>query len=58
VNATPWGRVVVDGVDLGESPQELRIRAGRHRVRVDRKGQRGVETVVPVTAGHRTQVSR
>jgi serine/threonine protein kinase len=58
VNATPWGTVVVNGVVLGESPQELRIRAGRHRVRVDRRNQRGVETVVVVGAGRRTQLLR
>jgi hypothetical protein len=54
----PWGKVVVNGFDLGESPQELRIRAGRHRVRVDRRNQRGTETVVTVVAGHRTQLTR
>jgi PEGA domain len=58
VNATPWGTVVVDGVALGDSPQEMRVRAGRHRVRVDRKGQRGPESVVTVPAGRRTQVLR
>jgi serine/threonine-protein kinase len=58
VNATPWGRVVVDGTFLGDSPREMRIRAGRHRVRVDVKGQRGVETVVTVPAGRRVQILR
>ncbi|HEY6004121.1 MAG TPA: PEGA domain-containing protein, partial [Anaeromyxobacter sp.] len=58
VNATPWGTVVVDGMVLGDSPREMRIRAGRHRVRVDVKNQRGVETVVTVPAGRRIQVLR
>jgi len=58
VNATPWGTVVVDGVVLGESPQEVRLRAGRHRVRVDRKGQRGLEAVVTVAAGRRATLLR
>jgi serine/threonine protein kinase len=58
VNATPWGTVVVDGIVLGDSPREMRIRAGRHRVRVDVKNQRGAETVVMVPAGRRIQVLR
>jgi hypothetical protein len=55
LDATPWGMIVVDGYVLGESPQEARVRAGRHQVRVDRKNQRGADSVVTVDAGRRTQ---
>ncbi|HET7826393.1 MAG TPA: serine/threonine-protein kinase [Anaeromyxobacter sp.] len=55
LDATPWGTIVVDGHVLGESPMECRVRAGRHHVRVDRKNQRGAETVVTVDPGRRTR---
>jgi hypothetical protein len=31
--ATPWADLEVDGVRLGETPRELRLRAGTYRVR-------------------------
>jgi serine/threonine-protein kinase len=34
VNASPWGQAVVDGKEIGETPKELRVGAGRYRVKV------------------------
>jgi hypothetical protein len=58
VNATPWGRLRVDGVAVGDTPHELRLPAGRHRVRIERKGRPPLEVVVVVKAGRRTQLLR
>jgi ferric-dicitrate binding protein FerR (iron transport regulator) len=58
VNATPWGTVFVNGFDVGETPQQVRLPAGRHRVRVARPNQRGVETEVTVEAGQRVSFLR
>jgi hypothetical protein len=58
VNATPWGTVLVGGVLLGETPQEVRLQAGRHRVRIERRNQRTVEAEVTVEAGRRTKLLR
>ncbi len=33
IEASPWATVSVDGQDLGETPQELQINAGKHRIR-------------------------
>jgi serine/threonine-protein kinase len=53
VNPMPWGAVTVDGEALGDSPLEVQLPAGRHRVRIDRRGQRGPERPVTVEAGRR-----
>jgi serine/threonine-protein kinase len=58
VNATPWGRVRVNGHDVGDTPQSMRLPAGRHRVRIERKGQRSVDELVTVVAGKRTKILR
>jgi len=58
VNAMPWGTVSVNGHAVGDTPQEMRLPAGRHRVRIDRKGQRAVDEVVTVRAGARTKLLR
>jgi hypothetical protein len=34
INALPWGTVFLDGEELGDAPIELRLRAGRYRVRL------------------------
>jgi hypothetical protein len=54
----PWGLLRVNGHAVGETPQEVRLPAGRHRVRIERKGQRPVEVVVTVKAGARTKLLR
>jgi hypothetical protein len=58
VNAIPWGTVKVDGHAVGDTPQEMRLSAGRHRIRIERKGHRTVDEVVTVRAGARTKLLR
>jgi serine/threonine-protein kinase len=58
VNATPWGRVRVNGHLAGDTPLEVRLPAGRHRVRIERNGRPPVEAVVTVRAGARTRLLR
>jgi hypothetical protein len=58
VNAIPWGTVKVDGHAVGDTPQEMRLPAGRHRIRIERKGHRTVDEVVTVRAGARTKLLR
>jgi hypothetical protein len=54
VNPSPWGEVTIDGKRVGDSPVEVRLLAGPHRLRVDVRGQRGTERIVTVEAGRRT----
>jgi serine/threonine-protein kinase len=54
INPMPWGAVTVDGEAVGDSPLEARLSAGRHRIRIDPRGQRGRERWVTVEAGRRT----
>jgi hypothetical protein len=58
VNAIPWGTVSVNGRAVGDTPQEMRLPAGRHRVRIERTGRRAVEEIVTVRAGARTKFLR
>ena len=58
VNATPWATVYVNGTRVGDTPQQVRLRAGRHRVRLERPNQRGVEADVTVVAGVRVSFVR
>jgi serine/threonine-protein kinase len=58
VNAIPWGLVRVNGHAVGETPQELRLPAGRHRVRIERKGHRAIDELVTVKPGARTKLLR
>jgi hypothetical protein len=58
VNATPWARVRVNGHAVGETPLEVRLPAGRHRVRIDRKGRPAVDELVLVEAGARATILR
>jgi serine/threonine-protein kinase len=58
VNATPWGLVRVNGHEVGDTPKSMRLPAGRHRVHIERKGQRAVDELVTVKAGMRTKILR
>jgi serine/threonine-protein kinase len=58
VNATPWGVVRVNGHEVGDTPQSMRLPAGRHRVRIERKGHRTVDELVTVKAGKHTKILR
>jgi PEGA domain-containing protein len=55
VNAVPWGTVLVNGVRLGEAPLDVRLPAGRYRVRVDHPKGADVRTVT-IAVGRRTDV--
>jgi hypothetical protein len=51
--ATPWANVDVDGVALGETPREVRLGAGIHRVRAVHPDLGTREDRVAVGAGER-----
>jgi hypothetical protein len=53
VVATPWANVEVDGVALGETPREVRLRAGTHGVRAVHPDLGIREERVVVGAGER-----
>jgi hypothetical protein len=53
VNAQPWATVFVDGERLGDTPLELRVPAGRYRVRIAHESYGQVERTVRVRAGAR-----
>ena len=51
VHVVPWAVVRVDGVSVGETPQELRLRAGSHRLRAEHPALGSAELVVVVEPG-------
>jgi hypothetical protein len=53
VSAAPWGSVSVDGEPVGDTPLELRVAAGRYRVRVAHESFGKAERQVRVRAGQR-----
>ncbi len=56
VNASPWGTIYVDGREVGHTPRELQLQAGRHRVRVVHPTQGAWAQTVVVTAGRRSRL--
>jgi serine/threonine-protein kinase len=54
VEASPWAEVSVDGVPLGETPREVQLAAGPHRVRAVHPDLGAREATVTVRAGQRT----
>jgi hypothetical protein len=50
--------VSVNGHAVGDTPQEMRLPAGRHRVRIERAGRHPVDELVTVRAGARTKLLR
>jgi hypothetical protein len=58
VQATPWGTVRVNGHEIGDTPQSIRLPAGAHRVRIERNGRRITDELVTVKAGKRTKILR
>jgi serine/threonine-protein kinase len=54
VNATPWATLLVDGRRLGDTPREVRLPAGRHRVRVEHPRLGSVEATVEILPGRRS----
>jgi serine/threonine-protein kinase len=55
VNVTPWAALSVNGVAVGETPREVRLPAGRYRVRVEHPHRGRAEATVVVEAGRRTR---
>ncbi|HZY03806.1 MAG TPA: PEGA domain-containing protein, partial [Anaeromyxobacteraceae bacterium] len=53
LNATPWARVFVEGERLGDTPLEVRIRAGRYAVRLVHPTLGAVQRTVEVRPGRR-----
>jgi hypothetical protein len=53
VNVTPWATLFVNGTRVGETPREVRLPAGRYRVRVDHPKLGGAETTVTIEPGRR-----
>ncbi|HVP67440.1 MAG TPA: serine/threonine-protein kinase [Anaeromyxobacteraceae bacterium] len=55
VNTVPWAEVRVDGRPVGDTPRELRLGAGRHRLRLSHPSLGSLERVVEVRAGERVR---
>jgi serine/threonine-protein kinase len=53
VHVVPWAVVRVDGVAVGETPQELRLAAGSHRLRVEHPALGAAELELAVEPGRR-----
>ncbi|MEI6224084.1 MAG: PEGA domain-containing protein, partial [Deltaproteobacteria bacterium] len=56
VNALPWAEIQVDGRVEGITPRELRLAAGRHRLRLVHPTRGAVEREADVRAGERLRV--
>jgi len=55
VNTVPWAEVTVDGQAAGDTPRELRLAAGRHRLRLVHPTLGAAERAVEVRAGERAR---
>ena len=53
LNATPWATVYVEGRRIGDTPRELRLPAGRYRVRLVHPTLGEVEQSIEVSPGAR-----
>jgi serine/threonine-protein kinase len=53
IEASPWALVTVDGQELGETPREIQITAGRHRLRAVHPELGVREGIAVVEAGKR-----
>jgi serine/threonine-protein kinase len=56
VNAQPWAEIHLDGRVEGYTPREMRLSAGRHRLRLVHPTRGTVERVAEVRAGERLRV--
>jgi serine/threonine-protein kinase len=56
VNATPWAEIHLDGRPVGYTPREMRLAAGRHRLKLVHPSRGSVERVAEVRAGERLRV--
>jgi serine/threonine-protein kinase len=53
VNAAPWARITVDGAAVGDTPRELRLPAGRYRVKASHPARGAAEETLEVRPGQR-----
>jgi serine/threonine-protein kinase len=53
VHVVPWAVVRVDGVAVGETPQELKLKAGGHLLRVEHPALGGAELELAIEPGSR-----
>ena len=57
VNSTPWGKVFLDGAPVGDTPAELAVEVGKHRLKlVNPAAGKSFETTVELGAGERRVV--
>jgi hypothetical protein len=54
VEVSPWAVLFVNGFEVGETPQDVRLAAGRrYRFRVEHPTKGAAEKVIEVVAGER-----
>ena len=59
INAVPYGTVVLDGVEVGDTPiVRYELSPGEHAVRIVRQGYRAESERVSITAGNEIRLSR
>jgi serine/threonine-protein kinase len=56
VNADPWAHVQLGGEDLGDTPLELRLPSGKHRLRLVGGDGAPMEREVEIRAGARVEL--
>jgi serine/threonine protein kinase len=58
VNATPYGTVFVSGVELGDTPRRIELKAGRYVVEIRRAGYKTIADTVTISSGNETRKQR
>jgi hypothetical protein len=59
INAVPYGTVVIDGVEVGDTPiVRYELPPGQHTVRIVRQGFRTESDTVTITTGNEMRLSR
>jgi seryl-tRNA(Sec) selenium transferase len=59
INASPFGTVYVDGVEVGDTPVVGHVmKAGRHVIEVRREGYRSAVDTVNTIAGNTTRLNK
>ncbi|MFL5399091.1 MAG: PEGA domain-containing protein [Myxococcales bacterium] len=53
IEVTPWADVSIDGKPIGDTPKEVRIAAGKHKIRLSHPDFPPIDEIVAVTAGKR-----
>jgi hypothetical protein len=58
ISTVPWGRLYIDGVLVGDTPQlGLPVAAGPHVVQVERRGYRTTSRQIEVAPGENVRVT-